>query len=146
MGVTLRRWFCRREGHAGNTAIKPFMCIPSCTVRVCRVLKYRFSRLASCSSVRSVLNFGYGHLYFSPVSQWLIYNCKKKSFYDALNIVLEGIWPYSLAHLWLSHYFTIRFLSLNHILYYITLTIKLICLKYKSTQVKNKLFKNVLYL
>lgn len=26
MDVTLRRWFCRREGLAGNTAIKPFMC------------------------------------------------------------------------------------------------------------------------
>lgn len=58
LGVTLRRWFWGREGLVGNTAIKPFLCSSQLYCEVLWNVKYRFSCLASCSSVRSVLNFG----------------------------------------------------------------------------------------
>ena len=139
--MSIRRWFEERKGLVGNTPFKPLVYKFQLYCEVLSSVKYTVCCLTSHNSLKSVLNLGYESSYFSIwLFLWLIHNFvkRKKFFSDALNIVLKGVdFPPSHSSQHRVHYFTIwYFCHLNyHILYYVTLTIELICLKCKSAQV-----------
>lgn len=76
------------KGLAGNTPVKPFTTYLYC--EILESVKYKLSCLAPKQSCKMGFELWLWTLTFQCGVLWLIHKCKK-SFSDALNIVLEGV-------------------------------------------------------